>query len=497
MHLAVLMSFLLCLLTSGCQTEEHFFDVTGELVVLSAAEHYDEALARARDWEADAYLASIDASVGSAADADARLSFQFDSPSNPQEYCGLDYADSRWEPSVEERGPAALTQAPIERDDWALDTVDAWSIGLANGVEDFLFTYQDPMTIMGVDLDYFRTSTGVAVLAWRVHCWLLNGPSIDLLIDAGTGRIIESERRRVAGTAIVTTIAGLPACSPAAAQPSRASELGGRIALESNHAGSMHIYLMDPDGSNVARLMPEARADRGAAWSPDGRRIAFASSTGEDFDIYVMDLSGGNLVRLTDHPADDVQPTWSPAGTRIAFSSDRDGNANIYVVDDDGSNLTCLTQSVLGDASPDWSPDGSRIAFESHRDHLMIESYIYTVELDGSNLTQLTDGANLDFGPKWSPEGDTIAFWSFPRVEGQLTPNIYVMNEDGSSRVGLTSGPCGGQYPVWSPDGTRILFSITSAGFDQSDIFVMDADGSNVMRLTDEPGYKVPCAWSK
>jgi Tol biopolymer transport system component len=478
----------------GCRSQEYFFDVTGELSVVSASQHYDEAVARAEDWKADAYLASIRADVGSAADTDGRLLFQFDSPSAPLEYYSLDFADNTWHASVEEVGPASLTQAPIEREDWVLDTVDAWSIGLANGVEDFLLKYQEPTTIMGVDLDYYRTRSGVVVLAWRVHSWLINGATTDLLIDPGTGEIIETMRSSMSGTRIVTTIAGLPACTRVPVQPSGASELAGRIALESNRTGWIHTYLMDLDGSNVVRLMPETRADQGAAWSPDGRRIAFASSTADDFDIYIVDSDGGNLVRLTDHPANDVEPTWSPDGARIAFSSDRDGTFNIYVVDDNGSNLARLTQSPLRDGSPDWSPDGSRIAFDSEREPL-VESYICTVEVGGSNLTQLTDGTNLDFDPRWSPDGGRIAFWSYPRVEGQLTPNIYVMYGGGSSKVALTSGPCGGQYPVWSPDGTRILFSITSANLGQSDIFVMDADGSNVVRLTNETGLNIPRSW--
>jgi len=51
MRLAVLASLLLCLLASGCDGEQHFFDVTGDLVVLSAADHYDEALEYMHDWQ--------------------------------------------------------------------------------------------------------------------------------------------------------------------------------------------------------------------------------------------------------------------------------------------------------------------------------------------------------------------------------------------------------------------------------------------------------------
>jgi Tol biopolymer transport system component len=73
--------------------------------------------------------------------------------------------------------------------------------------------------------------------------------------------------------------------------------------------------------------------------------------------------------------------------------------------------------------------------------------------------------------------------------------NVYVMDQDGGHQVRLTTGFCGGFRPVWSPDGERIAFATGRDDPFGSDIFVMDADGSNVEQLTHEPEDNWPSSW--
>ncbi len=552
MRFLLLTSLIVCSLIMGCSAKEHFFDVTGELFVLSAADHYGDALSRARHWRDDAYLSCISAYVASStgdSGPDASLTYMFDSPSTPHSFYILRFSAEGWSAEEDTKTSLAIRALPIERRDWPLDSVDAWSIALANGGDDFLLRYQDPMTSMTVTLDYWRTRMGEEVLAWRVDYLIMPSPSLDILIDPKMGDIIEVEERSMSGTLVVTTPtvpltpwAPLPVCTPLTPQAGRVTGLRERIAFQSTRDGVPQIYLMDADGSNIVQLTDGPGVHRDPAWSPDGERIAFASETGLEVDIYVMDADGSNVVRLTEHPARDHEPTWSPDGAHIAFTSDRDGNPNIYIMDADGSNLALLNDHPLHDELPDWSPDGCRIAFVSDRDHLP-DTHIYLINVDGSNITQLTDDASMDFQPKWSPDGTRIAFWSIPTTEGAGWHNVFVMNEDGSGKVQLTNGACprddlvwfgrlaniafwrvpstevrgahsgyvmdrqgsgdlpltsescGGHSPIWSPDGSRIMFSITRADPYGSDIFIMDADGSNVQQITYEPGYNIPCSW--
>ena len=94
---------------------------------------------------------------------------------------------------------------------------------------------------------------------------------------------------------------------------------------------------------------------------PDGRRIAFDSQRDGNREIYVMDADGSGVARLTHNGDDDLTPSWSPDGRRIAFASGGRARLDIYVMNADGSGATRLTDNDGG--TPAWSPDGRRIAF--------------------------------------------------------------------------------------------------------------------------------------
>ena len=86
------------------------------------------------------------------------------------------------------------------------------------------------------------------------------------------------------------------------------------IAFMSDRDGKPEIYVMDADGSNLARLTNNATFDGRPAWSPDASKIAFESDRDVLFisEIYVMDADGSNPVRLTNNAARDFDPAWSP-----------------------------------------------------------------------------------------------------------------------------------------------------------------------------------------
>ena len=90
----------------------------------------------------------------------------------------------------------------------------------------------------------------------------------------------------------------------------------------------------------------------------------------------------------------------------------------------------------------------------------------------------------------WSPDGLRIAFAS--AREG--TSDIFVMNKDGSNQIRLTEDPADDAFPAWSPDGSRIAFASTRDG--GSEIYVMNEDGSDQFRLTSSPGGDISPAWS-
>ena len=234
-------------------------------------------------------------------------------------------------------------------------------------------------------------------------------------------------------------------------------------------------------------------------------QIAFMSRRDGKPEIYVMDADGKNLRRLTNNRDNDWWPSWSPDGKRIVFVSERDGNREIYVMDADGGNPQNLTNQPAEDWYPSWSPDGKRIAFMSLRDGHIIDfapTYeIYVMDADGGNPQNITNDRNDDRYPSWSPDSERIVFVSQRpghfKSKFLITYEIYVMDADGGNQQRLTENRQNDFYPSWSPDGERIAFEADRKGdFENPEIYVMDADGKNQQRLTENRRSDLRPAWS-
>ena len=114
----------------------------------------------------------------------------------------------------------------------------------------------------------------------------------------------------------------------------------------------------------------------------------------------------------------------------------------------------------------------------------------YLDELEAQEVLELVPGA-LPEPPLPPSEGlDQILIHTLRHV----TREIYLMNADGSDQVRLTDNPAEDFLAAWSPDGTRIAF--TSRRDENAEIYVMDADGSNLTRLTNNSDDDIRPAWS-
>jgi Tol biopolymer transport system component len=298
--------------------------------------------------------------------------------------------------------------------------------------------------------------------------------------------------RRIAAISIIGVAFSLTAI-PARSAPAEQN----RIVFISNRdgGGTWQIYLMDGDGSNQKRLLPY-RPSSGMSYSnadlsPDGKLVVFGSWVslgGSNFDrgIYIVRSDGSHLRRLTNLQATD--PTFSPDGRRIAFVASQPGQALVYVMNVDGSNVVNTAQPGY---APSWRPDGRRVVFNCGT----TPPQICAMDDDGANLVHVTNDHNMNLGPQYSPDGRTIVFFS-PRVCGPICFEIYAMNPDGSNVRRLSpSSPGMFTRPFFTPN-RRILFVRTAwhrrqngtVGLGDSQIYVMDADGTDTHRLTGPPG---------
>lgn len=259
----------------------------------------------------------------------------------------------------------------------------------------------------------------------------------------------------------------------------------GDIAFFSARSGNNEIYLMSWDGRTPLRITNDAGSDVDPALSPNGRDVTFTSDRTGNNDIHVVGSAGGSPVNVTNHPANDGWARWSPNGRHIVFHTNRDGNFEIYVINADGSSPTRLTDYPGIDQFPDWSPDGREIVFRRDVD-------LYVLDLLTRESRRLTSAPPLNQMAAWSPNGRQLAFMS--TRDGY--PSVFIMNADGSGVSNLTPKNPGdadsdwvSRAPSWSINGRHIFFMSRrpSTGLD-TEIFVMNAEGGGVTRLTHSIG---------
>lgn len=148
-------------------------------------------------------------------------------------------------------------------------------------------------------------------------------------------------------------------------------------------------------------------------------------------------------------------------------------------------------------ANPNWSPDGKQIVYQKGP-FLGLEHNIYVVNADGSNRRQLTRNVKSARDPRWSPDGKRIVFALGKKAgpsKSDTNSEVAVMDADGSNVRELTNDAKTASGPTWSPDGKRIAFASNRQGV-YAQIYVMDADGSNLQQVTHVEHHVLTPTWS-
>jgi TolB protein len=208
-------------------------------------------------------------------------------------------------------------------------------------------------------------------------------------------------------------------------------------------ADDMHKQIRALDG--VARTRIVFTSDRDTE-RMTGRPL---QDSGQGKEIYLMDYDGANQRRVTVNRSLNIGPAWGPDGRTLAYASYSSRYPDIYVTQLDGRAPTRPAQGteVVHNQNPAFSPDGNRIAFTSNRGGQTGFYDVWVVNRDGSNLQNLTPGTprSSEGAPTWSPGGNQIAFTS----DRTGTNHIYVMNADGTGVRRITQDQKSDR-PAWS-----------------------------------------------
>jgi Tol biopolymer transport system component len=217
-----------------------------------------------------------------------------------------------------------------------------------------------------------------------------------------------------------------------------------------------------------------------AKWA-DGSSV---ESGGRNYptDIYVVDVASRSVRNVTHDERTEHFWSWLPDGRRILFESVPNdhmtpGPSHIFIVDADGRNRRQLTFGT-GEVSPDLAPDRRRFLFIARG---TIRRGLHVMAVDGKNEKRLTHGGERPYAAEWSPNGRRIVFVRDSDAGG-VRADIFVVEANGTKLRRLTR-TSRDSAPAWSPDGNRIAFIRRTPDFWDL-VYVMRSDGTRVKKLT-------------
>lgn len=255
-----------------------------------------------------------------------------------------------------------------------------------------------------------------------------------------------------------------------------------------NQEGSQHEVLLK--ATDVGFNQPD--------WNADGTVMAiWGWHNPSMISIYTYNTKTEALTRLTDQNyVYDMYPHWNATGDKIVFTRqyllENDRN-EIWTMNADGSDA----KKIVDGYAASWSPDGMKLVFSQVTDGNVD---LYSCDKDGTNSIKLLDTPINESFPMWSPDGQQIMFNQFNSPEGVVDINSFeigILNVQSGKTMTLTQNDYLDSGARWSPDGAKIAFLSRANGIDDFEIFVMNADGSDVKQMTnmEEGSYATFPSW--
>jgi len=257
---------------------------------------------------------------------------------------------------------------------------------------------------------------------------------------------------------------------------------GGRIAFTCTRADFNQLCMINRDGSGLSQLTDMQAGNYYPAFAPDGRGLLFSSNRNGSFDLYLLLFDEKQLFQITKNIGNVVSPDYSPDGHRIVFANRAaDGSTSIWMVNADGLNPHLVYAGSNTIVAVAWSPAGENIAYAMSVGNPQ-EYEIFIMDADGKNHLRISQGLKGIGGSiDWSPDSKSLLIYAGAFGD----KDIYKIDVETGNYVQLTNGGnnAGASY---SPDGLYIVFN-SRRNDDQADLYIMRADGTNHVQLTNHP----------
>ena len=283
-----------------------------------------------------------------------------------------------------------------------------------------------------------------------------------------------------------------------------------------------------PGESRLAniRMLTNGGENAEAYFSADARQLIFQATRpgiSSCDQIFTMNADGTDIRMVSTGRGATTCAYFFPSGDRILYSSTHEHSPecpprpdysqgyvwplhafDIYTANPDGSDLRKIGSTAHYDAEATISPDGSRIVFTSTRDG---DLEIYSMNADGTDIRRLTSEPGYDGGAFFTPDGARIVYRArHPESDEELADyrrllaqnlirpsrlDIYVMDADGSNRVRVTDNGAANFAPYMHPDGRRIIFSSNMDDPEgrNFELYMINVDGTGLERITNSPDF--------
>lgn len=236
------------------------------------------------------------------------------------------------------------------------------------------------------------------------------------------------------------------------------------------------VFTVNIDGTDSQILIPVAANEKSdMELSPNGNEYAYS----KDGVLYLMNSDGTNERRLTNYDFKLWRPIWSKDGKYVASSADN----GIVIVNMDG-NIELITPDKPA-GWYDWSSDSKKLAYSKYDNDKYPQVFVFDIVTKNEN--KLTSSQLYSRNSFWRPESEDIVFTSSKSDYGS---DLILMSSGGTVQKTILH-QLRIDSPAWSPDGNKIAFIN-----ENSDLALIDPDGSNYKVLNNIPGACMQPIWS-